>query len=221
MIPKEREYLKELDSDFRKVYPSNKTINIVCHGHSIPCGYTVSHIVKMADAYPRLLHNFLCNRYPTAVTNVIVSAIGGENSISGANRFKEDVLCHKPRLITIDYGRNDMYLNAADSRDNLKKMIETALEKDINIILITPFMDCGEIYYKEEARRSTDEELAHVIKELAFEYEIGLADVRKACLDSIAKGKSPSDYLINVNHPDWEGHSLILSELKKWFPFGT
>jgi len=196
MIPKEREYLKELDSDLRKVYPSNKTINIVCHGHSIPCGYTVSHIVKMADAYPRLLHNFLCNRYPMAVTNVIVSAIGGENSISGANRFKEDVLCHKPRLITIDYGRNDMYLNAADSRENLKKMIETALEKDINIILLTPFMDCGE-------------------------YEIGLADVRKACLDNIAKGKSLSDYLISVNHPDWEGHSLILSELKKWFPFGT
>jgi hypothetical protein len=49
----------------------------------------------------------LAERFPHAVINVIVTAIGGENSESGAERFDRDVLSHRPDLVTIDYALND------------------------------------------------------------------------------------------------------------------
>jgi hypothetical protein len=102
-------YLRDEVLALSRVWPHNSTFNIVCHGHSIPCGYTASHMVSPFDAYPHLLHRILNCRFPTAVINVITSAIGGENSISGAKRFKQDVLSHHPGIVTVDYGGNDLF----------------------------------------------------------------------------------------------------------------
>ena len=40
-------------------------------------------------------------RFPFAVCNVIVTAIGGENSQQGAERFKTEVINYKPDVVTI------------------------------------------------------------------------------------------------------------------------
>jgi len=64
-------------------------------------------VVDTFNAYPHLLHLGLKERFPFAVINVAVTAIGGENSESGAARFERDVLNRKPDVITIDYALND------------------------------------------------------------------------------------------------------------------
>lgn len=58
-------------------------------------------------AYPNLLRVALPERFPHAVINLIVTGIGGENSVSGAARFDADVLIHKPGVLFIDYALND------------------------------------------------------------------------------------------------------------------
>ena len=73
-------YLASICEILRQHWPDNRTVNIVCHGHSVPAGYFATPRVDTFHAYPHLLHRGLKERYPFAVINVIVTAIGGENS---------------------------------------------------------------------------------------------------------------------------------------------
>lgn len=219
MIPDTREYLKQEAAELNKIWPANRTMNIVCHGHSIPCGYTANHVVRMLDAYPHILCENLTRRFPMAVMNVIVSGIGGEASNDGAKRFQEDVLCYRPFIITIDYGRNDMFLPMKLVEDSWRNMIEKSLEKGVKVILITPAPDSGQIYYEKEKRLNSDEALAELIRKLADEYETGLADGTLAFEKRLAAGELVNDYLISVNHLNRDGHNLIAKEILKWFPY--
>src|SRR3954453_4525562 len=99
-------YFQRVIEQLRMQYPNNRIINIVCHGHSVPAGYFKTPEVRTFDSYPHLMHVGLAERFPHAVINVIVTAIGGENAVSGARRFEADVLAHRPDLITIDYALN-------------------------------------------------------------------------------------------------------------------
>ena len=100
-------YLSDLKLEMQKEWPKNRTVNIVFHGHSVPAGYFKTPQVNTLGAYPNLFLKKLKTIYPLAVVNVIVTAIGGENSVKGSERFERDVLIHKPDLILIDYSLND------------------------------------------------------------------------------------------------------------------
>ena len=79
-------YLDDLLNTMAKRWPDNRTVTIVCHGHSVPSGYFATPFVDPFSAYPHLLHRMIKERFPYAVVNVIVTAIGGENAVSGAAR---------------------------------------------------------------------------------------------------------------------------------------
>ena len=211
------QYLQEDIRELNKVWPNNRTYQIVCHGHSIPCGYTAAHVVRPFDAYPHQLHRILNNRFPTAVINVITTAVGGENSVSGAKRFADEVLCHKPDLITIDYGRNDMYLEVKTAEAALRSMIESGLNYGVKIILITPAPDCKKAYYT--SRASSDGQLSQMLRALAGEYDIGLADAAELFQKKLSAGNPLSSYLVSVNHLSGEGHRVIAEAIADWFPF--
>ncbi|MGF7143940.1 lysophospholipase L1-like esterase [Anaerotaenia torta] len=210
-------YLSEEVRRLKQVWPENKNYHIVCHGHSIPCGYTAAHVVRTFDAYPHQLHQILNQRFPTAVINIITSAIGGENSVSGAKRFREEVLCHRPDLVTLDYGRNDMYLTREAAEAAWRQMIEAGLAFGAKLILITPAPDCRKEYYT--ARSSGDEELSDMIRRLAAEYGVGLADAAQTFDQRLALSHLLSSYLISVNHLTREGHGVIAADLADWFPY--
>src|SRR5580658_7887103 len=63
-------YLAEVCAELAKAWPTNRTVNIVCHGHSVPAGYFKTPQVRTFDAYPTLLHEQLCTRFSRAVINV-------------------------------------------------------------------------------------------------------------------------------------------------------
>src|SRR5262249_20190142 len=66
-------YLSDIVNRLNAQWPHNRTINIVCHGHSVPAGYFKTPQVRMLDAYPNLLHEQLCQRFDHSVVNVIVT----------------------------------------------------------------------------------------------------------------------------------------------------
>ena len=103
-------YLADTVRHLRKHWPDNRTVNIVCHGHSVPAGYFATPVVDTLNAYPHLVQVGLKHRFPFAVTNVVVTAIGGEDSEAGAARLVEQVLTHRPDVLTLDYGLNDRRL---------------------------------------------------------------------------------------------------------------
>ena len=110
---KTHEYLAPVLDELALRWPQNRTVNIVCHGHSVPSGYFATPVVNTFSAYPHLLHKIIKERFPFAVTNVIVTGIGGENSSRGEKRFESDVLIHRPDVITIDYSLNDRSIGLA------------------------------------------------------------------------------------------------------------
>ena len=208
-------YLRDVCDELSKPWPKNRTINIVCHGHSVPAGYFKTPEVRTFDAYPMLMHQQLSRRFPHAVINVIVTAIGGENSESGASRFERDVLSLRPDVVTIDYALNDRGIGLRRSEKAWRTMIEMALARHVKILLLTPTPD---LRAQLDNPRDSLNEQAEQIRRLSREYGVGLVDSLARFRD-VAHSDGPlADYMAQGNHPNRRGHELVDEELLKWFP---
>lgn len=207
-------YLKDIVAQFKKTWPANRTINIVCHGHSVPAGYFKTPAVDSPNAYPHLLFMGLKDRFPLAVINVIVTAIGGENSESGAARFGTDVLSHNPDVICIDYGLNDRGLGPERTRRALVSMITQARKKKIRIILLTPTADIGA---KLDDASDPLNQQAALIRTLAGEHQVGWVDSLAEFKDYVRNGGNLADLMSQGNHPNRKGHDLVVKSLLEWF----
>lgn len=214
MSADKKSYLMEISERLKREWPGNNTINIICHGHSVPAGYFKTPVVDTFNSYPHLLHRELKAHYPYAVINVIVTAIGGEASDTGAKRFKRDVLAYRPDIVTIDYALNDRSIGQEKAYSAWSLMIESALCKDIKIILLTPTGDL-----RSNLNDPNDPLVKHAkqICELAAKYQTGLADSLTSFKRYIKKGGSLNDLMSHVNHPNREGHMLVTKEILKWF----
>lgn len=210
-------YLAPVTEILRKHWPANRTVNVVCHGHSVPAGYFATPMVDTLNAYPHLLQAALKHRFPFAVTNVIVTAIGGEHSAAGAARFAEQVLCHRPDVLTIDYGLNDRGLGLERAAAAWRAMIEAALSAGVKVILLTPTADRTQ----EPAYQGADAALlgrhAEQIRQLAGTYGVGLVDSLAVFQRHLQTGQL-TDLLSWSNHPNRRGHELVAAELLRWFP---
>ena len=216
MIDKSIKYLKPVIKELVKTWPDNKIINIVCHGHSVPAGYFATPFVNTFSAYPHLLFKILKERFPFAVINVIVTAIGGETSSAGSKRFVNDVLCHKPSVITIDYGLNDRRIGIENARIAWQNMIEKALSKRIKVILMTPSWDTS--YFSIDKNWADLVLHANQIRLLAKEFHTGMADVFQRFEEFVNNENDLINLLSHNNHPSSQGHELMAAELAKFFP---
>ncbi len=194
-------------------------MTIACHGHSVPAGYFATPLVDTLNAYPHLLHAGLKRRFPFAVINVIVTAIGGENSESGAERFARDVLCHRPDLVTIDYGLNDRRVGLERAFAAWSGMIEAGLASGAKVLLLTPTPDRTQSPSYEGEDRHLLGAHADQIRKLAALHGVALADSLQACMRH-SSAEDLSDILSWSNHPNRTGHELVARELLRWFPAG-
>jgi len=207
-------YLAEIGKLCRVDWPENRTVNIVCHGHSVPSGYFKTPDVRSLDAYPHLLRVGLAERYPHAVINVIVTAIGGEMSESGAKRFEKDVIALRPDVVTIDYGLNDQRLGLEQSRVAWVAMIKAALAIQAKVILLTPTIN---LEAKLDDPNDPLNQHAEQIRQLAQEYQVGLVDSLAAFRRFICSGGNPASLMSQSNHPNRQGHELVAEALLEWF----
>ena len=207
-------YLSGLKSEMQKEWPKNRTINLVFHGHSVPAGYFKTLQVNTLGAYPNLFLKKLKAIYPLAVVNIIVTAIGGENSVQGAERFAQDVLIHKPDLILIDYALNDRGYGLEKAYLAWNQMIKQAKDHGIKVILLTPSPDQSVNYAdpENELKKHADQ-----IRKIARENQVGLVDSYQAFEFLYPEKEQLSKYMAQVNHPNELGHELIANELMKWF----
>ncbi|MFN3380244.1 MAG: SGNH/GDSL hydrolase family protein, partial [Runella zeae] len=120
-------YLANIKQELVTQWPKNRTINLVFHGHSVPAGFWHNHEVHTLESYPHLVLEKLKEKYPYAVINVIVTAIGGENSLKGQKRFETEVLPHRPDVLLIDYALNDRFSDLGLVKEAWEKMVKAAL----------------------------------------------------------------------------------------------
>jgi acyl-CoA thioesterase-1 len=208
------DYLNDLKNELQIEWPKNRTINLVFHGHSVPAGYFKTPVVNTISAYPNLVLKRIKSIYPHAVVNVIVTAIGGENSVQGSERFQSEVLIHRPDVLFIDYALNDRRVGLEESYKAWDKMIKQAKQQSIKVILLTPSPD------QKVNFDSPDNELkkhADQIIRLAKENQVGLVDSYKAFEFLYSNKKQLAKYMSQVNHPNEKGHELIANEIIKYF----
>jgi len=208
-------YLADITSLLKSKFPKNRTVDIVCHGNSVPAGYSKTPFVDSFNAYPHLLHKGLKCRYPFAVINVITTGIGGESSDKGAKRFTKDVLSVQPDLVTIDYALTDLMVGLKKAEKSWRSMIQACQKNGIKVILLTPTADTT-------AELDDPDELinkhARQIRKLAEEYNIGLVDSLFLFNQYIKEGGRLDDLISQINHPNRKGHELVANELLRWFP---
>ena len=207
-------YLASVISRLEAHWPKNRTVNIVCHGHSVPAGYFKTPTVDSLHAYPNLLRVALAEKYTNAVINVIVTAIGGENSVKGAARFEADVLAHKPDVVLIDYALNDRRIGLETARTNWVAMIQKSQAAGVKVILLTPTPDQSA---KLNDANDPLNQHAEQIRKLAADYHTGLVDPLAAFKAEIARGTALTNLMAQVNHPNARGHELVNAELIPWF----
>lgn len=208
-------YLTGLSELARVDWPKNRAIMIVCHGHSVPAGYFKTPEVRTLEAYPHLLHIGLAAKFPHAVINVVVTAIGGEDSEKGVARFKADVLSLRPDLVMIDYGLNDRGMGLERARRAWSAMIEQAQAAGVKVILLTPTPDLGKPWADETGSLAQH---AAQIRELARAYGVGLVDSFAAFKQFVDKGGAVESLMSQRNHPNAKGHALVSEALLAWFP---
>ena len=207
--------LRRLSVNWKKSGQATVPVNIVFHGHSVPSGYFKTPVVDSLNAYPNLLRSSLAKRFPHAVINVIVTAIGGENSQKGETRFASDVIIYKPDVVFIDYALNDRRIGLSTAKSAWVSMIRKAQAAGVKVILLTPTPDTS-----AKLGDPNDPLNLHAaqIRQLAAEYHVGLVDSLSLFKDELTRGTPLTSLMAQVNHPNAAGHKLVAEEILKWFP---
>jgi acyl-CoA thioesterase I len=207
-------YLSDFLTQLDTPWPRNKTHTIVCHGHSVPAGYFQTPVVDTFNAYPHWLHLKLKAAHPHAVLNVIVTAIGGENAEQGAARFEREVLTHRPEVLLIDYALNDRGIGLERAEKAWTAMIVQAKAQNIKVLLLTPTPDQS-AKFGDPSDPLTQH--AMQVRRLATTHGVGLVDSEAAFLAYVRNGGKLPEVMSQVNHPNREGHRLVIQELLPWF----
>src|SRR5690606_1940057 len=163
-------------------------------------------IVRRFDSYPTLFHQKLCERFPTAVIDVCVTAIGGENSVAGARRFEADVLALKPDVVFIDYALNDRRVGLEQSELAWRSMIEACRKRDVLVVLLTPTPDLRENILDAETPLAAH---AEQVRKLAGELQLPMVDAYAAFKAKAEAGDDIENLMSQVNHPNRAGHELV------------
>lgn len=77
---------------------------IVCLGDSITCEWN-------GPQYPTFWQELVDKKYGHGQVKIISAGVNGETAQDGYYRLNSDVLPHKPDLVTIMFGHNDVYMH--------------------------------------------------------------------------------------------------------------
>lgn len=218
------EYLRG-DTDFYKAR-GPITIAIVgdsisqgCFGRGFPNDYNAVYHNRL-----RLMFN---TKYRTTPVNIINTAVGGTTAGFALENFDRDVLCHKPDLVIICFGLNDVGGELDIYLDSLKGLFGKCIDNNFECIFMTPNMlntylhkDTEEqhaayaTYTAEIQSGGKMDRFMDAAKELAASMGIEVCDCYGQWKKMYESGVDTNLLLINfINHPTKEMHQLFADML--------
>lgn len=189
---------------------AKEPVRIVCIGDSITGVYYHSGGMR---AYPEMLQIALQKLHPKAKVTVRNAGISGDTSKGGLARLDRDVLAHKPHLVTIMFGMNDLVrVPVADFIANLRQIIQRCRDAGAEVVLCTQ----NSIVNSPQRPVAKLTEYSQAIRELAKAESLGFADCHAAFEAVRAKDEVAWNFLLSdAIHPNMDGHKLFAETIAK------
>ena len=179
-------------------------VKVVCIGDSITGVYYHTGGVR---AYPEMAQIALKQLYPSSKIEVINAGISGDTAQGALARLQRDVMRHKPHLVTVMFGMND-----------LVKFPQAAFERNLET-MVTHFQKEGSEVLLCTQNSIVDSPVRPVVKLEAFTSSIAMVAKRHglafadchAAFERVRKS-SMLDWqmlLSDAIHPNMDGHKLF------------
>ena len=179
-------------------------VRIVCIGDSITGVYYHSGGLR---AYPEMLQIALQKIHPQAQVTVRNAGISGDTTTGGLKRLDRDVLAHKPHLVTIMFGMNDLVRTPlADFQNNLREIIRRCRAIDAEVVLCTQ----NSIVESPQRPGAKLAEFTQAIRDIAKVESLPVADCFAAFEAVHARDALEWNLLLSDPiHPNMAGHKLF------------
>ncbi len=185
-----------------------KPVTIVCLGDSVTGVY---YHTGGRRAYPEMLEVAIKQAIPNANVKVINAGISGHSTDNGLKRLDSDVLMHKPDLVTISFGLNDMArMTEEQYGKNLETLVARCRDAKAQVVLCTPnsVITTGGRPI-EKLKRFCD-----VIHATGQSLKVPVCDQFAACEAFRVKDAWGFRCLLSDEiHPNMDGHKLMAQEL--------
>jgi len=221
---------------------ANTPILIACLGDSVTHGCfdlnikgpgQVDTVYDPMSGYAAKLESRLRALYPAAAASVLNAGISGDGAPNGLKRLERDVLCHKPDLVTVNFGLNDagspnVEEGIAKYAAAMGEIFDRVLASGAECILVTPNRMCAYVDYAvtDEVARSIAESCTRTqnegiltryveaAKAEAAKRNIPVADAYKRWQALEKAGVDTTQMLSNhINHPTKDAHNIFVEAL--------
>ena len=182
---------------------AHEPVKIVCLGDSVTGIY---YHTGGRRAYPEMVAVGLTQTDPAIKLTVVNAGLSGHSTVNGIARLQKDVLDHKPDLVTVMFGLNDMVrVPLADFQTNLRTIIARCRAINAEVLLCTPNG------VMESAGRPIAklEEYNRAMKSVGEETKTPVCDVYGAYV--AVREKDPLAFRLFCSdeiHPNMDGHKL-------------
>jgi acyl-CoA thioesterase-1 len=198
---------------------AGKAVRIVAFGDSITAGFAVR------KGFDHFWMRMLREKYPQAEIALTNEGVCGDTSFDGLARLDWSVIAHRPDLVTVNFGINDMYMGIrlGEFKSNLIEIIEKIIEgsgagsgsgsgpgPEILLLssepLTTPRFDRIVLSYYQ------------TLEDVAEEMDVGFVDVCGAWMRKVDEGVALNSLILpDLDHPNEAGYKIIAEELMRHF----
>jgi acyl-CoA thioesterase-1 len=190
------------------LYNGEKVV-IVSFGDSITAGFAVSR------GFVHFWKEMLKGKYHRADIQMINSGVCGDTSLDGLSRLDWDVLSHRPDLVTVNFGINDMYwgISLGQFKSNLIEIVDRIIEGCQSEILLLSSEPLETPNYCDQVLDYYD-----TLEVVAEEMDVGFVDVYGAWMKRAHEGVPLNSLILpGMDHPNERGYKIIAEELMRFF----
>ena len=192
----------------RKKLLSGDPVKVVCFGDSVTGVY---YHTGSRRAYTDMLGISLQRVSGKANVEMINAGISGHTSVNALARIDRDVLAHKPDVVTVMFGLNDMTrVSLDDYRANLRTIVEKCRAVGAEVVLATP----NNVIDTPSRPTSKLVLYCDVVRQVGQELGVPICDLYQQL--SGIRAIEPFDWRLMMSdsiHPNMAGHKSMAERL--------